>query len=132
MSYTPTNWKKGDVVTSEKLNNIEGGISNAVNAVMVVNFTVDGTPPNETATADKTYEEIMAVIEAGGYVYGYAGNLAYQLHEWSTGASGYVIFWHWDDVDGEYSPYYIYIRNIIINSDGTVDYDVNTLTVSSE
>lgn len=26
MNYTPTNWKTGDVITEEKLNNIEQGI----------------------------------------------------------------------------------------------------------
>ncbi len=29
MAYTPTNWKRGDVVTSEKLNKAESGISGA-------------------------------------------------------------------------------------------------------
>lgn len=36
MSYTPTNWKSGDVVTSAKLNNIEQGIANAT---LLVNAT---------------------------------------------------------------------------------------------
>lgn len=26
MSYTPTNWQTGDVITAEKLNNMEAGI----------------------------------------------------------------------------------------------------------
>ena len=30
MSYTPTNWNSGDVITAEKLNNIESGIEGAV------------------------------------------------------------------------------------------------------
>lgn len=25
MSYTPTNWTNGDVITAEKLNHLEGG-----------------------------------------------------------------------------------------------------------
>lgn len=29
MSYTPTNWQSGDVVTSEKLNKLENGVENA-------------------------------------------------------------------------------------------------------
>lgn len=29
MSYTPTEWKKGDVVTSSKLNNLEEGVQSA-------------------------------------------------------------------------------------------------------
>jgi hypothetical protein len=26
MAYTPTDWKTGDVITAEKLNNIENGV----------------------------------------------------------------------------------------------------------
>ncbi len=33
MSYNPTEWVTGDVVTSEKLNNIEGGIVDNTNAL---------------------------------------------------------------------------------------------------
>lgn len=29
MSYTPTEWKTGDVITAEKLNNMESGIAGA-------------------------------------------------------------------------------------------------------
>lgn len=40
MSYTPTNWKSGDVVTSAKLNKLEQGI--ATGGVTVVPYTVGG------------------------------------------------------------------------------------------
>lgn len=29
MAYTPTQWNYGDIITAEKLNNIESGISNS-------------------------------------------------------------------------------------------------------
>lgn len=29
MSYTPTNWQAGDIITAAKLNNMESGIANA-------------------------------------------------------------------------------------------------------
>ena len=59
MSYTPTNWKSGDVVTSAKLNNIESGI---VNSVLVVTMDTNNA-------LDHTYAE----IEAANYVvYKYA------------------------------------------------------------
>ena len=32
MAYTPTNWQNGDVITAEKLNNIENGVASAVGA----------------------------------------------------------------------------------------------------
>jgi hypothetical protein len=36
MSYTPTNWKAGDTVTSAKLNKMEQGIANAGGANILV------------------------------------------------------------------------------------------------
>ena len=39
MSYEPTVWKTGDVVTSEKLNKLENGVANAGGA-MIVTATV--------------------------------------------------------------------------------------------
>lgn len=48
MAYEPTEWKSGDVVTSAKLNKIEGGIVSG--GVLVVTDT-DGT-------LDKTWQEI--------------------------------------------------------------------------
>lgn len=50
MSYEPTNWKKGDVVTSEKLNKIENGIA----AVGVLVCTADA----ETGSLNHTWQEI--------------------------------------------------------------------------
>ena len=36
MSYTPTTWADGDLITAEKLNNIENGIANLENDL--INF----------------------------------------------------------------------------------------------
>lgn len=38
MSYTPTEWKTGDVITADKLNNIEDGIAGAGAEVTFVKF----------------------------------------------------------------------------------------------
>lgn len=43
MSYTPTNWKAGDVVTSAKLNKMEQGIA-AGGGIRVVHLTMSGLP----------------------------------------------------------------------------------------
>lgn len=51
MSYTPTNWQRGDKITSEKLNRIEGGIASAI-----LFANVD----TSTATLDKTWQEIAS------------------------------------------------------------------------
>lgn len=48
MAYEPTEWKSGDVVTSAKLNKIEGGIASG--GVLVATDT--------EGTLDKTWQEI--------------------------------------------------------------------------
>lgn len=48
MPYEPTTWKSGDVVTSAKLNKIEGGIASC--GVLVVT--------DNDGTLDKTWQEI--------------------------------------------------------------------------
>lgn len=60
MAYEPTNWKTGDVVTSEKLNKIEQGIAGG-GGVLVAHYTVEGT----TLTLDKTYAELLEASESG-------------------------------------------------------------------
>ena len=52
MSYEPTTWKSGDVVTSAKLNKIEQGIANAGGGggALVVHVVDE--------TLDKTWQEI--------------------------------------------------------------------------
>lgn len=67
MAYEPTEWKKGDVVTSEKLNKIEGGIAAGV-GVLVVGLTITDTLEEASATLDKTAGEIIAAVEAGSIV----------------------------------------------------------------
>ena len=62
MSYTPTNWQTGDTITAEKLNNMEGGIENAINPFIV---TLTPTLQNYSGTMDKTVAEINAAYEAG-------------------------------------------------------------------
>lgn len=48
MSYEPTTWEAGDVVTSAKLNKMEQGI--ASNGILIVHVT--------SGTLDKTWQEI--------------------------------------------------------------------------
>ena len=62
MSYTPTTWAAGDTVTAAKLNNMETGIANAVNA-FIVNLTP--TALDYSGTMDKTVAEIDAAYQAG-------------------------------------------------------------------
>ena len=56
MAYTPTEWKSGDVITAEKLNNIEDGVQNG-NSIFVITFA-----PNSPYTPDKTFEELVEAV----------------------------------------------------------------------
>ena len=66
MSYTPTEWKTGDVITADKLNNMENGVVNA--GLFIINGS--GWDPSHNAsheiiTIDKTYNEIVAAYTSG-------------------------------------------------------------------
>lgn len=56
MSYTPTNWQNGDVITSEKLNKIENGISSAGGGTDILFATLIPT----TMALDKTFQELAS------------------------------------------------------------------------
>lgn len=57
MAYQKNDWKTGDVITAEKLNNIEDGVKNAFSPY-VVNFTFHDDGDHVFVTCDKTYQEI--------------------------------------------------------------------------
>ncbi len=48
MNYTPTNWKNGDVITSEKLNKVEGGVADA----QLPDITIDDNDKLLTSKAE--------------------------------------------------------------------------------
>lgn len=62
MSYTPTVWATGDVVTAEKLNKLEQGVASAGGGsggggnVLLVNCDL------QTMTLDKTWQEIQTAM----------------------------------------------------------------------
>ena len=65
MSYEPTNWKTGDVVTSAKLNKLENGVADA-GGVLLVN-AVDHEDITKLVL-DQTYNTIREAILAGKVV----------------------------------------------------------------
>ena len=72
MAYTEQNWQTGDVITAEKLNNMENGIGDSVSAEEVGGvsnpaFELVLTYDNSTdsITADKTYSDLMAMLYEG-------------------------------------------------------------------
>ena len=60
MSYTPTTWASGDVITAEKLNKLENGVANNSNDYLYVTLTRTESGGELVYTADKTAAEIYA------------------------------------------------------------------------
>ena len=68
MSYNKTTWATGDIVTADKLNNIENGIAN--NNIYIVSITsnIEDSTGDETLTLDKTWQEISDAAQSGKLV----------------------------------------------------------------
>ena len=65
MSYTPTEWKTGDVVTAEKLNKLENGIISGT-VYMPINYDAE----TEQYSIEASYNDLMSMIENGQSVFG--------------------------------------------------------------
>lgn len=63
MSYTPTEWKAGDLVTSAKLNKLEQGVANGVN-FEVINMVLG----QGSVSLDKTADEIIDILKSGKHI----------------------------------------------------------------
>ena len=63
MSYTPTEWKAGDTVTSEKLNKLEQGV--ASNGALILQANREGF----VETLDYTWKEIYDAALAGRSIF---------------------------------------------------------------
>ena len=81
MSYEPTNWKTGDVVTAAKLNKLENGVAEGGgggSGALIVNINTD--LETGVMTMDKTWHEIFdapycvmkSVTTSGAYQSGFA------------------------------------------------------------
>ena len=69
MSYTPTEWKSGDVITSEKLNNLEQGVADASGGGGAALVNVGVTYSDEQYTLQKTLQELLDYFDAGKLPY---------------------------------------------------------------
>lgn len=68
MSYNKTTWATGDIVTAEKLNNIESGIVNNNMYIVSIISNIDESTGEETVTLDKTWQEIFDATQTGRLV----------------------------------------------------------------
>lgn len=94
MSYEPTTWKDGDLVTSAKLNKMEQGIANGSGGTLVVHLT--WSEGDTVATMDKTWQQIYdadSVVaidryEEGGMLFSFR----YSVFGVQQGTDKYLIF----------------------------------------
>lgn len=59
MSYEPTNWQTGDIVTAKKLNNMESGISSAGNT-LIIEPTITETEIQLNTSFNNIYNTYMS------------------------------------------------------------------------
>lgn len=59
MAYEKQTWTNGDLITAEKLNHIEDGITQG-GALTVIETVTEDSHGNEVRTLDKTYNEIAS------------------------------------------------------------------------
>ena len=77
MSYTPTEWNDGDIVTSAKLNHMEDGIANTGGLVVAI----DWDETLQTSILDKTWQEIHDAFPFVAIVDSESGQQAYIVTE---------------------------------------------------
>lgn len=63
MAYEKNDWQTGDVITAEKLNNIENGVEAA--SPCVVHLEVEGEGGEAVGHLDKTAGELMNAVTSG-------------------------------------------------------------------
>ena len=63
MSYEPTNWQEGDLITSERLNKMEQGIASGEGGIFLIPAEYDSSTGN--ATMQKTAGEIFEAASSG-------------------------------------------------------------------
>lgn len=80
MSYEPTNWKDGDLVTAKKLNKLEQGVANSGGGGTFIFSESESSPSGSVFTT--TFREIIDALEQGKIV-------IYRYKEY--GSNGYII-----------------------------------------
>lgn len=63
MSYNKTTWSDGDVITAEKLNNLENGVEEASSGEKLMKIDIEITNGAETqVTVSKTFSELKSLM----------------------------------------------------------------------
>ena len=103
MSYTPTSWQNGDVITSAKLNKIENGIANAGGGTNILFATID----TSTMALDKTWQELVNA------------DVAYILASGTSEGHRHLPIIHMEAVQND--AYYVVALGVAKVTGGTVD-----------
>lgn len=117
MAYTKQTWQNGDTITAEKLNHMEDGIGAPIPGGCLYITVTDIDSGNNTATLDKTFEEINNAFNNNMYLIlihpeGYVLSLNYLspdyeygwVYRFDTSLSEELI-----KIDSEDSVYYEYM-----------------------
>lgn len=62
MNYEKTTWQNGDIITAEKLNNIENGIANISNKISTITFTYHEDENLPYWTCDWELQKLTALL----------------------------------------------------------------------
>ena len=93
--YTKTNWQDGDIITADKMNNIENGVKGIEGELSTVK---DGLTAMSTATTSDEGKALKAKTVAGG-----------KVTEWEFGEAG------GDDIDIHVDGTALVINTSVIN-----------------
>ena len=109
MSYTPTNWVSGYIITTEKLNKIEQGIAdNSIKPPLII----EGITQNNQTYIDYSYNELIAIKETGRQIL-YHGISSENNAEYYIKPLIANITWNSQPycIAGGYNDFFIYFAN---------------------
>lgn len=100
MSYTPTNWTAGDVVTAEKLNKVENGIADVAKISPVSDPYVTGQILRYLDGSGMVSDSINSVVEPFAYYFdidvdenlNFTTDITRQTLAWDKWANGISIY----------------------------------------
>lgn len=108
MPYVKTNWQTGDIVTADKLNNLEDGASDTgILYIKLSNVTPSSQDATDrfTASVDKTASEIMDAFNSGKkLVLLVPGTVTESTQQWKV--LDHVDYYH-QGADGAYHEFLI-------------------------
>lgn len=108
MAYNKTTWANGDVITAEKLNNIEQGIADS-NDVVYINYTDDNEKGEHRLSCDVDFSDIYSAFTNSKTIIVKYQNHLYQLYE----ATDQVVSFSRAEVGNNNNVPYLYIKNIV-------------------